>query len=83
MQPHTEYTCYTDDWKRTNPDFAVYLPARPGSCDEYADHVHVFYTPGGDLMAIWTQGAFESAPNCHTVYSPSTDEMLADMNVPE
>ena len=31
-------TCYTDDWKRTNPDLAVYLPSTPRGPDGYADH---------------------------------------------
>ena len=65
--------CYTNEWQRTAPDRALYLPTTSGGQDEYADHVHVFDTPGGDMMCIWTQGAFESAPNCHTCYTRSTD----------
>ena len=68
------HECYTDDWRRTKPDRVVYLPKRAGGTDEYADHVHVFETPGGDMMCIWTQGAYESAANCFTVYSRSTDD---------
>ena len=68
-----QYDCYTEEWQRTNPDFVVYLPSRPGGRDEYADHIHVFYTPGGDLMAIWTQGTYESAPDIHIAYSRSAD----------
>lgn len=67
-------TCYTDDWLRTDPDYAVYLPKTPGDRDEYADHIHVFYTPGGDLMCLWTQGTFESAPDMRVVYSRSKDD---------
>ena len=65
--------CYTDDWLRTNPDYVIYLPKTPGERDEYADHIHVFYTPGGDLMCIWTQAAYESAPDMRVVYSRSQD----------
>jgi hypothetical protein len=65
--------CYTDDWRRTEPDYAVYLPETPGGRDEYADHIHVFYTPDGDLMCIWTQASYESAPDTRVVYSRSTD----------
>ncbi len=65
--------CYTTDWQRTRPDHVVYLPKTAGGPDEFADHVHVFDTPGGDMMCIWTQGQFESAANCHTVYSRSLD----------
>ena len=68
-----ERICYTDEWQRTRPDYAVYLPELPGGRDEYADHIHVFYTPGGDLMAIWTQASAESAPDNRTVYSRSPD----------
>jgi len=65
--------CYTDDWQRTGPDYAVYLPKEPGQRDEYADHIHVFFTPGGDLMCLWTQGTYESAPDMRVVYSRSKD----------
>ena len=69
----SEHDCYTDDWQRTNPDLAVYLPAQPGGRDEYADHIHIFDTPGGDLMAIWTQASFESAADERVVFSRSTN----------
>ena len=39
--------CYTNEWQRTAPDRAIYLPTTSGGQDEYADHVHVFDTPGG------------------------------------
>ena len=65
--------CYTDDWKRTNPDYAVYLQEAPGERDEYSDHIHVFYTPGGDLMCMWTQGSHESSPDLRVVCSRSRD----------
>jgi len=69
----SEHECYTDDWHRTEPDLAVYLPAMPGGRDEYADHIHVFYTPGGDLICMWTQGSYESSPDLRVVYNRSTD----------
>ena len=68
-----ESRCYTDDWQRTTPDYAVYLPTAPGQRDEFADHIHVFHTPGGDLMCLWTQGTYESAPDMRVVYSRSRD----------
>ena len=49
------HNCYTTDWQRTEPDYVIYLPTMPGGRDEYADHIHVFYTPGGDMMCIWTK----------------------------
>ena len=30
--------CYTDDWKRTDPDLVVYLPKERCDTDGYADH---------------------------------------------
>ena len=65
--------CYTDDWKRTGPDYAIYLQKAPGERDEYSDHIHVFYTPGGDLMCMWTQGSHESSPDLRVVCSRSKD----------
>ena len=65
--------CYTSEWQRTTPDYAVYLPKEPGQRDEYADHIHVFHTPGGDLMCLWTQATYESAPDMRVVYSRSSD----------
>ena len=56
MPLQTSYNCYTDDWQRTKPDYVLYLPQTAGGPDEYADHVHVFETPRGDMMCIWTQG---------------------------
>ena len=42
-----DHTCDTPDWRRTWPDRVIYLPRHAGGPDEYADHVHVFETPGG------------------------------------
>ena len=30
-------SCYSDDWQRTEPDYLVHLPEKPGQDDEYAD----------------------------------------------
>ena len=65
--------CYTDDWKRTDPDEIVYLQKTSGGPDGYADHVHMFKTPGGDRMCMWSTGTYESAPDCRTVTARSTD----------
>ena len=82
--------CYTDDWQRTEPDYVVYLPKQPGGRDEYADHIHVFETPGGEMMAMWTQGAYESSPDTRMVFARSSDgghswsnmEVLAEPKAP-
>ena len=70
----TERICYTNDWQRTNPDFVIHLPRWPGGNDEYADHLHVEYTANGDLLAIWTNGTFESSADVYITSSRSSDE---------
>ena len=50
-----EPVCYTDEWKRTNPDFAVYLPERFIGRDSDNVHFLVTVTPGGDLLGSWTR----------------------------
>ena len=66
--------CYTDDWKRTNPDLVVYLPRTAHGPDGYADHFLVDFTPGGDLLAMWTQSYTEEAGTMHIVFARSEDQ---------
>lgn len=66
-------TCYTDDWKRTNPDLVVYLPAEPPYASEAIDHVLVDVTPGGDLLAVWTMATKENASDNSVVCARSKD----------
>ena len=68
-----EPVCYTDEWKRTNPDFAVYLPERFIGRDSDNVHFLVTVTPGGDLLGSWTQGTYESADNECVVAARSAD----------
>lgn len=72
----TERRCYTMDWQRTRPDYAVYLPVNPvnpfGS-DGYNDHFLVGLTSAGTLLAIWTQGSCEGARDLRVVCSRSSD----------
>src|SRR5262245_17809856 len=65
--------CYTTDWKRTMPDFVVYLPEVPSGIDGYNDHFLVSSTPSGSLVAMWTQGSREAAPDVRVVSSRSED----------
>lgn len=69
----SQYRCYTDEWLRTHPDLVVYLPLKPGGRDGDNEHFLVNHTPKGDLLAIWTQGTSESAPDNHLVYARSVD----------
>ncbi len=67
-------SCYTDDWKRTNPDLVLYLPPRPCGPDGDNEHLQIVFAPrSGDLLATWTTGTYESAPNSHSVFSRSQD----------
>ncbi len=61
------------EWKRTQPDYAVYLPAVPLGNDGYNDHFLVDFTPRGVLLAIWTQGSREAARDLRVVCSRSLD----------
>lgn len=53
--------CYTDDWKRTNPDFVVHLPKERCGPDAHSDHFLVEVTPGGNLLAMWTMSGVEGS----------------------
>ena len=67
-------SCYTDDWKRTHPDFVLYLPPKPCGPDGDNEHLHVVSAPkSDDLLATWSVGAYECAPNTHSVFSRSRD----------
>ena len=73
MQATADRVCYTDDWKRTQPDLVMYLPRRPGANDCENEHVLVVVTPRGDLFAVWVQATYESAWDNRTVYARSKD----------
>jgi hypothetical protein len=67
-------SCYTDDWQRTCPDRVVYLPPRPAGPDGDSEHLIVNHLPrSGELLATWTTGTYESAPDTRTVFSHSRD----------
>ena len=74
MRNKAAHKCYTEDWQRTRPDAAVYLPATPCGPDGYADHVQVEFTPGGDLLAIWAQSSYEGANDGRVVFARSEDD---------
>ena len=71
------YTCFSNDWTRTDPDLVLYLPADAPFAVEANDHVLVEVTPGGDLLAIWTL-ATKQGPGFYAdhrvVYARSTDD---------
>src|SRR6185503_5595124 len=59
--------CYTTEWRRTRPDYVLYLPPEPLGNDGDNEHLHVVATPKGDLLATWSQGSYESSRDSRTV----------------
>lgn len=64
---------WSDEWKRTSPDLAVYLPKEENGFDSVNQHFLVTRTAGGAWLAIWTRGADEGEPNQCVVSSRSTN----------
>ena len=73
MDKKLAYSCYTDEWKRTNPDIVVYLPEEENGFDSVNQHFLVKKSPSGAWLAFWTRGADEGEINQHVVLSRSTD----------
>ena len=69
----TSQQCYSDDWQRTEPDYAVYLPPKAPYHAEAADHTMVIHTPGGDLLAVWTSAFEFRGVDQSIAFSRSTD----------
>src|SRR5688572_9244212 len=69
--------CYTEEWKRTKPDYVLYLPPEPLGDDGDNEHVHVVRTPTGDLLATWSQGSYEASRDSRTVAARSRDGGLS------
>ncbi|MDF2927474.1 MAG: BNR/Asp-box repeat protein [Paenibacillaceae bacterium] len=63
-----------EEWMRSRPDIVVYVPSQ----DQYTgdnEHFLVFETPGGDLLALWTQSSVEGKGDNHLVTARSTDNI--------
>jgi hypothetical protein len=69
----TKRICYTDEWKRSNPDFVVYLPKQVIGPDTDNSCLLVTETPGRYLLAFWTQATYEGADNTCVVCARSSD----------
>ncbi len=59
-------------WRRSNPDFAIFLPSGYG--DRTNQQVVAAATPKGTLIVTWTVGAWEGAVDHRVVVSRSTDQ---------
>ena len=64
---------YTDEWKRSNPDFVAYVSKQAIGPDTDNVHFLVTETPGGDLLGFWTQCTYEGADNSCVVCARSVD----------
>jgi len=73
MPVEGNYECFSDDWRRTDPDLVFYLPQEPPEWVEAVDHVLVDVTPGGDLLAVWTYGTKQDASDHTVMYARSED----------
>lgn len=66
--------CWTDEWKRTNPDIAVYLPSEPQGKDADNEHFLVVEAPyDNHLLAVWTRAEAEGGHNQHIALARSED----------
>lgn len=69
----------TVEIQRTRPDFIVYAPQREATRDRLDthdngnEHFLVFESPGGDLLALWTQSSYEGAKDHRIVIARSRD----------
>jgi hypothetical protein len=61
-----------EEWKRTEPDLVIYVPADEGR-DETNQHFNVVVTPAGTFVATWTTATREADPDQRVVFSRSTD----------
>jgi hypothetical protein len=68
-----EYDAFKDDWRRTRPDFNVYIPQAFAGSDYENQHLLVNRTPGGDLLAFWTAAMREGHVDQHVRFARSSD----------
>lgn len=62
------------DWRRSNPDYIVYLPKGGNHADTDNEHFLVFKSPRGNgLLAMWTQSSVENFGNNHIMFARSAD----------
>src|SRR5687768_15903922 len=63
-----------DEWRRTEPDMAIYVPETLEGRDAANQHFNVVRTPDGAPLATWTMATYENAPDQRVVTSRSTDD---------
>jgi hypothetical protein len=62
-----------EEWRRTNPDLAVYVPKAYEGPDASNMVINAVATAAGTFLAVWTMARYEDAPDQHLVYSRSLD----------
>ena len=71
--PPKEASLLTEEWKRSKPDFTVFLPT--GFHDGDNEHFLVFEAPKSDeLLALWTQSSVEGRGDNRLVLARSFDQ---------
>ncbi len=65
--------CYTQEWKRSRPDYVLYHPPEPLGDDGDNEHLLIVETPKGDLLAFWCQGEYEMSRDYRIVSARSQD----------
>jgi hypothetical protein len=65
------------EWQRSRPDIVVYyLPeGEGGGLTGDNEHFLVTETPGGELLAVWTQSGCEGSGTNHLVFAHSRDHL--------
>ena len=66
--------CWSDEWRRTAPDLAVYLPDSENGDDADNEHFLVVETTcERNFLAVWTQGDAEGGDLQRVVFALSAD----------
>jgi len=73
MAPDIRHGDEATEWRRSDPDIIVYIPKATDLADTDNEHFLVFESPGGDLLAMWTQSSCEGHGDNHVVIARSSD----------
>jgi hypothetical protein len=61
------------EWRRTDPDFRVYVPETQTGPTASNQHLIVVPTPADTFVAVWKQASMENEADQHVVAARSTD----------
>lgn len=74
LYKESEIRCWSDEWKRTNPDMIVYLPKGEDAIDAHNEQFLVVPSLKGSFLAFWTQSSYEGDGVHRVVTSRSEDK---------